>query len=316
MAYNMTHSTPATAPIAVFQALTLWLANGCTVTKSGDGLGLFSNVGNVITTGAAGAGGLANNRSWFVVSWGGGEEWCFQRPSSNGAWRIKISRANGFVGGAPSTTQVPSATDEQPLLGSGTDAAPVGGTLFQADGSFYFAAGIDTAAPRRHWWEAWAVAGSALSSWLFRDVLVPTEATDGDVYVRGVASSSAILPGTISGATTGTPTSTPYFLGYVPSVTPTVVAHIPMSLPAVSGVLSFPGNSGTLTISGDDPLAVPRYARSSSQGAPVLIKGDSTLFAFCGPTRANGDRFTVASANDRVSFANVTSPWDNTVVPL
>ncbi len=316
MAYNMIHTTPTTGAVAMFQALTLWLAAGCTVTKSGDGLALFSNVGNVITTGASGAGGLANARSWFVIAWGGGEEWCFQRPSANTAWRIKVSRANGFSGGAPSSTQVPSATDEQVILGSGTDAAPVGNVLFQTDGTYYFSAGIDTTTPRRHWWEAYAIAGSVLQSILFRDIVVPTEATDADVYIRGVHGSGSITAATITGAVSGSPTSTPYFMGYVPSLTPTVVAHMPMSLPTVSTTPSFPGASGTLSINGKDPLAVPRYQRSTTQGAPVVLKGDSTLFAFCGPNRANGDRMTVASANDRVVFGNLTTPWDNTVVTL
>lgn len=318
MAFNMIHTTPATAPIAVFQLLTMWLAAGCTVTKSGDGLAAFSNSGNVLTSGGTGAGGLGNARAWFVVAWGDGEEWCIQRgATADQYWRIKVARASSFTGGAPSATLVPTAPDEVLLANNvgGTDASPGGLILFQTNGSYYLSAGIDTASPRRMWVECYAVAGSALNTWLWRDVLVPTEATDADPYVRGIAWSSGLSVTTIMNATSGDATSTPYYMGFVPSATPTTVVHMPFSQPSVNNQ-PFYGNSGTLSISGSDPLAVLRYQRQAAQGAPLLIKGDSTLFAICGPTRANGDRFTVASANDRVAFSMITTPWDNTVVQL
>lgn len=317
MAFNMNHTTPATAPIAIFQMLTLWVASGCTITKSGDGLALFSNTSNILTSGATGAGGLGNSNAWFVVAFGGGEEWCFQRNAvGTNYWRIKVSRAAGFSGGTPSSTRVPAATDERLLCGSGTDASPNGVQIFGNDGTYYFSAGIDTTAPRRMWCEAWFVSGSGLNMWMWRDVVVPTEGTDADLFIRGLAGGGGVLtPATLFNATTGSAGSLPYYLGYVPSATPTVAVHMPFAQTGTGGA-NFAGNTGTLSISGKDPLLVPRYQRQVAQGVPVTIKGESTLLAFCGPNRANGDRMTVASPNDRVVFALVTTPWDNTVVSL
>jgi hypothetical protein len=254
-----------------------------------------------------------------VIQLGGGEEWCVQRGSSNQAWRIKVSRAAGFTGGSPSATQVPTATDEQVFMGSGTDASPTGYTFLYTDGLYYSTFGIDTTAPRRLWWECHVVAGSTLCSLLFRDVLVPTEPSDADVFIRGFAGSgvSNISASTLASAATGTPTSAPYYMGYVPTAgTPTTVTHIPMTQDSVTSTPTFPGNTGTLLISGKDLLLAPRYQRASSLGAPVLLKGDSTLFAFCGANRGNGDLLSVASAGDRVCFSLLTMPWNNTVVVL
>jgi hypothetical protein len=51
----------------------------------------------------------------------------FQRDD---LWRIKYSASAGFIGGAASANQVPSATDEVVLTGSGTDSSPNNGSLF------------------------------------------------------------------------------------------------------------------------------------------------------------------------------------------
>lgn len=59
-----------------------------------------------------------------------------QRGSDNTQWRIKYSARAKFTGGTPSATQTPSATDEQIILGGGTDASPTFGTLLPVDASY------------------------------------------------------------------------------------------------------------------------------------------------------------------------------------
>lgn len=63
-------------------------------------------------------------------------QFTFQRGTDNTLWRIKYSARAGFTGGTPSAAETPSATDEQILLGGGTDAAPTYGTLLPADGTY------------------------------------------------------------------------------------------------------------------------------------------------------------------------------------
>jgi hypothetical protein len=104
---------------------------GFTVSKSGDSL-VYNATGDQITVKAAGAGGWLNLRAWWVLREPGGRrEYCIQRTSAN-QYRVKYSANAKFIGGAPNATTTPTATDEQVLLGSGTDAAPVGATWFDA----------------------------------------------------------------------------------------------------------------------------------------------------------------------------------------
>ncbi len=107
--------------------------------------GVYSVCGSVFTAAAQ----LANPYAWFVLQGpgyvtspapAGGLQYyrqlCFQRGASNASWRFKYSPRAGFSGGTPSPTVTPSATDEQILLGGGTDAAPTFGTLLPADGTY------------------------------------------------------------------------------------------------------------------------------------------------------------------------------------
>lgn len=59
-----------------------------------------------------------------------------QRGPDNTQWRIKYSARAGFTLGTPGPSQTPSATDEQIILGGGTDAAPTYGTFLPSDGSY------------------------------------------------------------------------------------------------------------------------------------------------------------------------------------
>ena len=69
----------------------------------------------------------------------GRREFIIQRVSNNYQFRVKYSALDLFTGGAPSATQVPSATDEKVLLGGGTDASPTGTTWFGSTvDSFYY----------------------------------------------------------------------------------------------------------------------------------------------------------------------------------
>ncbi len=107
-------------------------AAGWTVLASGDGLALFSAVGDVITVRGDGAGGV-NVLAWVRLGAHAGNpfEICVQMGNGSvpgnalriGA-RTKVSASAGFTGGAPSPSRVPSAADEFVYRGAGSDAAP------------------------------------------------------------------------------------------------------------------------------------------------------------------------------------------------
>ncbi len=133
------------------------------VPESSDGT-TYNNAADQITSGGAGANGMANANAWFRIQDPDGEyEWTFQRDASNNTdWRIKYSAADGFTGGSPAATQTPSATDEQLLHGAGTDASPTHSVLFQTDGGYRwhlsgFDVGVGAVGNRVYPWFAWAV---------------------------------------------------------------------------------------------------------------------------------------------------------------
>ncbi len=126
---------------------------GWTVLASGDGLAAFSSSGDIITSGGSGAGGMFNVLAWFRI----------QAPDLVHEWTIQlISTVNTvtsfrfkygltpFTGGAASSTQTPTATDEVVFAGAGTDAAPTGercfGNMAQAGAKTLYG-GADQSAP-------------------------------------------------------------------------------------------------------------------------------------------------------------------------
>lgn len=91
-------------------------ALGWTVTMSGDGLGLFSAVGSILTSGDGPiplAGSLANYDAWFVIRAPNGVELLVQRgnaPTATYRWLWAVSHGAPFAGG--DATHRPVSADE------------------------------------------------------------------------------------------------------------------------------------------------------------------------------------------------------------
>lgn len=142
--FHDSNSIPATGAVAIYTLISTLIAAGWTKVADSDGT-TYSSSGVQVTSGAAGTNGLGNANAWVVVrDPAGRREFCFQRTTTNLLWRIKFSEAARFSVGSPSATRVPQGgvmaggsgvTDEIVLFGSGTDAAPTGATLFDADGT-------------------------------------------------------------------------------------------------------------------------------------------------------------------------------------
>jgi hypothetical protein len=310
MAWQMAHSTPATGAAAFFTFKANCVTAGCSVVSSGDGLAAYSAVGDVITSGNAGANGLNNNNAWFVLSIGNSEFWMVQRGTLSRAWRFAYSKV-GFVGGTPNSTTPPTATDQKFFVGT---SAPAFVSILTTDATYYLDVGCDTVAPRRMLFESHLVAGSATDLILFRDVLTPAESADQDPYVRGFTTSPTVSSWS---TTTQSPSTTgAYFSGYVASATPTTETFFPMEGIARSTTVVTPGNTGSLPLSGKDPLTVVRYGRPADLVSNVGPKGDSTLFAWQGITRSNGITYVVTTPSDRIAWSSMTVPWDGTTPVL
>lgn len=114
------------------------VAAGWVVKASSDGTTYKATDGSQITTASSGAGGMNNNSAWFrIQDPGGRREFCVQRGTNDRNWRITYSALDKFVGGSPSATVVPSATDSQILYGAGTDGAPSYSTFAGTVGTYY-----------------------------------------------------------------------------------------------------------------------------------------------------------------------------------
>jgi hypothetical protein len=132
--YNV-NNTPATGAEAIANIGFVLSSSGWTIISSSDGSSYGAGETYFSTS------SLAATNAWYIVqepTGVGGREWCFQRTNANNNWRIKVSPNAGFSGGTPSATQVPLATDEGVIWGSGTDASPSGQLLFFEDSSFKF----------------------------------------------------------------------------------------------------------------------------------------------------------------------------------
>lgn len=136
MSWTFAANLSATAALTsegFYNILATAKAAGWTCPKDSDGT-TYSATGGQLTHGLTGAGGMCNSQAWFVMRDPAGKRsFCIQRDTTQGTIytaRLKYSPAAGFVGGSPSATQVPSATDEVVLQGGGTDAAPTFSEFF------------------------------------------------------------------------------------------------------------------------------------------------------------------------------------------
>ncbi|MGW8177443.1 MAG: hypothetical protein ACWGQW_01385 [bacterium] len=170
----------ATGAAAIFKLKTVLKAAGWTVPRSSDGL-TYNSTGDQITHAGTGAGGMENNRAWFVIQSPNGEhQWCFQKESGDNAeWRVKVSPLAGFVGGSPSAIIVPTATDQTTIFGSGTDASPTFVDMFPVDGTYRFNAiaenaPVGTTVPIYPFW-AFAVetGNGAIRTFIMQEALEP-----------------------------------------------------------------------------------------------------------------------------------------------
>lgn len=112
------------------------------VRTSGTGLGgIYTLAGGLLNSRAA----LSRSLAWEVIQGrpyedpiGSGRIWrrefCFQYNGSGGL-RVTYSPRLGFVSGSPSASQVPSALDVVPLIGGGSDSAPIFASFFPSAGS-------------------------------------------------------------------------------------------------------------------------------------------------------------------------------------
>ena len=136
--FSNVNQLPLTGPLAMYSVKTVLLSAGWTVTKSGDGLALYSAAGDIITGGGAVAGGLGNTRAYFVVTDAATKVTISFQTMTNTTYRVKYSETGAMNAGSPNSTTTGSAADEQILYGGGTDSSPTGTQMLHTDNLYRF----------------------------------------------------------------------------------------------------------------------------------------------------------------------------------
>lgn len=173
MAYVEDLTTPATGDAAMRRLKDHCVAQGWTVPASGDGRSAYGASSDVISA-DSGANSLDASGAWMRLRMGGGasRELLVIRKASSIAWTVRYSVA-GFVGGSPSATVAPTATDQQTYID---------GTLLMADGTYRWLLCAEDAAPFYIGATALPTVGGApqtqIALWPMRDGSYPSADTD------------------------------------------------------------------------------------------------------------------------------------------
>lgn len=318
-------TTPATGALGVYLMKALWITAGWTVPSSSDGT-TYNSSGDQISSGSSGAGGLDNASAWWVTQMPGTtRQLCWQRNSSTGAstsrsWRIKYSKSAGFSGGSPGATRVPSASDEQVLLGGGTDAAPTFQQLFSGtDGSLRFNCMADGSSPYgSYMFLVNQGLGTIGAGGFFVEPMTATVSGDPDPYViwisgtGGTPAVPAAAGGTAAlGAEAGGP------MGYI-NMTWTTGLSAPVY--STGGGTFLPTDAGSDPVTSKDGIFPIMFGRRAAVASPNGYKGFSTILMYPSVTRAALSTLSVASpgALDYVLLNGTAGvglclPWNGTI---
>jgi hypothetical protein len=310
MSFAWNKTTPATGSQAVFEFKELAKLQGWTVPRSSDGT-TYNPAGDQISSGGAGANGMANLRAWFVLRGPAGlgaPEWCVQRGTTNQVWRAKYSMATGFSLGAPAATVTPSAADEVVLLGAGSDAVPTFGGLFAVDGTYRYNCAFDNAAPFGFWAGGFPVGGGVPNHGWVYDPLVDCPPLDGSTFATMLVQVNAFLG--VGGMTADGST----VRSSTPALVPTAAnwLQFPACVMASGAGPSdiFPNGAGPGAISGVDQVGPIMLARRVGLVSPAY-KGFCSLMKWTGTVRTTGDTLFLTRA--RIVYKDVSLPWDGSV---
>lgn len=323
------NQSPATPAVAMFLLKTQLKAAGWTVPRSSDGT-VYNSSGDQISSGSSGAGGMDNARAWFVIQQPGvtPRQFCCQRQNTTGAgtsqsWRIKYSKGAGFTGGSPAATVTPSATDEQILLGAGTDAAPSFVSMFvytEAVTGLRFHCFASDAPPYGFMSWSWqAVSGLTGSAFGF-EPLLDTAAEDTEPWITHLYGSPNSNVPWSKGQFYYGGASIHGWVGntfYNNSGTIPVIGVGPAQL-SLNITYDFWTTSRQNPITLNDQLyPLAAMAFPSSPTSPFYQwKGTLAYTRAIGPDRPTGTLYSVSSTRDTIIVGDCALPWDGISAPL
>lgn len=321
--YNVNQS-PSTGAVAIYNLKELLKTAGWVVKSSSDAT-TYNSTGDQISSGASGANGLANTSAWFRIqcpSMGGvTRELCFQKGGNNQTWRIKYSYSAGFIGGSPGATRVPSASDEQFILGGGTDAAPTYSTIFATDSTYKYHCGVADGADGYMFYSIGITNNaSSISHILYMDQIQSDSLNQLDIdgYVFFASASVTLtvannIHGHNSGATVFSPQSwlRKGMTGETWSSTPALTYHYTN---AAGSAVYAPRLLGTTGFDNKDYGLPCLYAKANAEpGLYAGFKGIGRLFRFASSPRGISATLDFSSSKDKIQMDVLILPWNGSI---
>jgi len=240
------------------------------------------------------------NNAWIrMQDPSGGREFILHRSTTNTTWTIVYSQSARFVGGSPSATARPTATDERIVA---NNVAISGTTL-----SHHHCWASDVA-PYPFYMVAYPTAGGNYTTILMMDAVTPIgTGADPDpvVWIRGTGRS--LLLNTIATPVTGTELN---FQAHISATTFTTLWLLPLFGGNSTAYYGFAGSRVSPTFTREALLSPILLHRLPSVTDPIT-KGFTTYFLASGSLRLNGDTYTVSSTRDRI---HVQCDYDGGIV--
>lgn len=283
---------------------------GWTVPSSSDGT-TYNSTGDQITSSSTGTGGLNNSNAWIRIRMptanNVNREFLFQR-SSDSAFTARYSYSAGFVGGSPSATVLPTATDSVTLSNfvinslANTQRAQIG---------------ADNEAPYGFYIINYSTVSSGSSSaegggMLFEPIQSGTgPPLDPDPYVIYMAPAGNSFENNLNDDT-ATSSSTAGGRCWFGKGTAGEVFTGIAACSLVASTTMFPGAGGVNPYSLQMETAPMLWARVGDT-VTIGIKGFGSIMKWNGVSRGAGDTLSISTTRDRICYHDTNFPWDGTV---
>ena len=332
MAYTfLVNASPANGTLAAYSLISTLITAGWTKVMDSDGT-TYSSGGTQVSTGASGAGGLANTSAWVRLqapAVNGGtvvdqtREITIQRGTTDLTWRIKYSASAGFTGGSPAGAVTPDATDEVFMAGGGTSASPTYLSWMPANATYRYHIACGGASEFYSFiaWSANNGTGVALNG-LMLDVMATNSYPSSDVdpaVMYCSNNSSAFAINVFAGASASlsnvtNPTNSRAWMGATSAAgaaTTSTNSQGVMLMAIGSNVIGGNVSLGTNPFSGYDGVLSTVYARSGTT-SPLGLKGTSTIFRLGTVARSEMDTLDVSTSKDLVCVgtSKLWAPWN------
>ncbi len=296
----------------IYELKELMVSAGHAVTSSGTGFsgtgsGVYNATGDAISSAAL----LDNQHAWFRIEGPGGREWCFQGQGSSygNVWRVKVSTAAGFSGGAPSASRTPSAADEQIIWGSGTDASPFPSHSHLLPGANSVAyMGVDTAAPYGWYCGVYKSSTARIETLIgLFEVKNCNPLDDPAIYhADRNASASVAIRSRLGSASTGPE-------GWIAYGDASVTWGATPCYAGSGGGATHPASTDVDPYDGTDGLLEIEIYRPTTVSSPGGRKGILAWAYWGTPIRTALDTRSVQDNYDHITLGELVMPWNGTV---